>query len=61
MAKKFVEEGAEVLISGRNEQTLEKSASTLHCKYLQLDVNDTDSFDRFINEADKVLGGRIVL
>lgn len=57
MAKKFVEEGAEVLISGRNEQTLEKSASTLHCKYLQLDVNDTDSFDRFINEADKLLGG----
>lgn len=57
MAKKFVEEGAEVLISGRNEQTLEKSASTLHCKHLQLDVNDTDSFDRFIDDADKLLGG----
>lgn len=57
MAKKFVSEGAEVLIAGRNEQTLQQSSSELGCKFLTLDVQDTDSFRSFIDKADEMLGG----
>ena len=57
MAKKFVAEGADVLIAGRNESTLAKSASEIGCKYLKLDVQDVDSFKAFMDEADKLLGG----
>ena len=57
MAKKFIAEGAEVLIAGRNETTLKASAEKLGCKYLQLDVQNTDSFKSFMYEAYKILGG----
>lgn len=57
MSKRFVEEGAEVLIAGRNEETLKKSADAIGCKYLMLDVQETDTFDSFINRADTLLGG----
>ena len=57
MAKKFVSEGAKVLIAGRNEETLKRSACELKCDYLVLDVQDVASFDTFITEADKRLGG----
>ena len=57
MAKRFVEEGAEVLISGRNRETLSKSASELGCKYLQLDIQDTSAYDTFLERADGILGG----
>lgn len=57
MAKKFVAEGAEVLIAGRNEKTLQKSAAELNCKYLTLDVQDTSSFKGFIEKAAEMLGG----
>lgn len=56
MAKKFISEGAVVLIAGRNEETLKKSASQLNCKYLTLDVQNTSSFDKFISDACKLLG-----
>lgn len=57
MAKKFISEGATVLIAGRNEETLKRSAGELKCEYLVLDVQDVASFDTFITEADKKLGG----
>lgn len=57
MAQKFKAEGAEVLIAGRNEDTLHKSANEINCKYLPLDVTNVSSFDGFINEADHLLGG----
>lgn len=57
MAAKFVSEGALVLISGRNEKTLKEKAGNIGCKYLTLDVQDTDSFDKFIHDADRILGG----
>lgn len=57
MAKKFISEGASVLIAGRNEQTLQKTANELKCKYLQLDVQNTDSFSSFIERANDMLGG----
>lgn len=57
MAKKFVAEGAMVLIAGRKEEILKSSAEEIGCKYLRLDVQDIASFDRFIEEADQMLGG----
>lgn len=57
MAKKFKAEGAEVLIAGRNESTLKTSANEIGCKYLTLDVQNTDSFKTFINEASNKLNG----
>ena len=57
MARKFVSEGASVLIAGRNEDTLKASAAEIGCQYLKLDVQDTSSFNDFVNRADKMLGG----
>ncbi len=57
MAKKFKEEGAQVLIAGRDVKTLRESAERIGCKFLQLDVQDTGAFASFMDEADKMLGG----
>lgn len=57
MAKKFKSEGAEVLIAGRSEKTLKASAEELGCKYLTLDVSQTESLKEFIQHADALLGG----
>ena len=57
MAKRFIEEGAKVLIAGRNEETLKKSADEIGCKYLALDVTKAETCKDFINNADKLLGG----
>lgn len=57
MAKKFKAEGAEVLIAGRNEEILKRSASELGCKYLYLDVQDVSSFQRFLEQSDEMLEG----
>lgn len=61
MAKKFVAEGAEVLIAGRNEKTLKASAEKIGCKYLTLDVSDPTNFYSFIENSAKLLGGLNVL
>ena len=61
MAEKFVKEGAEVLISGRNEDVLKQTAERLNCKYLTLDISNPDNFSRFISDADKMLDGFNVL
>lgn len=57
MAKKFVEEGAEVLITGRNEETLRNSAEQIKCKYLVLDAQCIDSYSSFIQKSDDLLRG----
>lgn len=61
MAKKFVAEGAEVLIAGRNEKVLKESAKALGCQYLQLDVSNPSGFDAFMNRTEELLGGVNVL
>ena len=55
MAKKFVSEGAEVLIAGRNEETLKKASSEIKCKYVVLDVMDVDSFDEFLDTCEMLM------
>lgn len=57
MATKFVSEGASVLITGRHIDVLQKTAEQIGCKYLQLDMQDTQSFDDFIVQANQLLGG----
>ena len=57
IAKKFVFEGATVLLAGRNADTLRKTSQELGCKYLQLDVSNINELQSFISEADKILGG----
>lgn len=61
MAKKFKENGAEVLIAGRNENSLRETAQKLDCKYLVLDSLKTDEFEDFVQKADDMLGGANVL
>ena len=61
MAKKFVLEGAEVLITGRDEESLKKSASEIGCKYIPYDVSDFEHMDDFILQADNLIGGANVL
>ncbi len=57
MAKKFIQEGAYVLIAGRNEYTLEKTANEIGCKYLKLDVANSNDLISFIEKADEMLDG----
>lgn len=57
MARKFISEGAEVLISGRKLETLEKTAAEIGCRYLQLDMQNVAEFPDFIRQAANRLGG----
>ena len=57
MAKKFIGEGASVLISGRDKDSLKKASEELRCNYSLLDVTDVCSFHKFLNEANQLLGG----
>lgn len=61
IAQKFVDEGAEVLITGRNEDTLKKAACTLGCRYMVYDVLDFTLTTQFISKADVMMGGVDVL
>lgn len=61
MAEKFVAEGANVLISGRTEDTLKSVSEELGCKYLVFDVCDVSSTGMFIEQANELLGGIDVL
>ena len=57
MAEKFVNEGADVLIAGRNETTIKDTAERIGCKYLTLDICKVELFPKFINRANELLGG----
>lgn len=61
MAKRFIAEGALVLITGRDEKRLKQVSEELHCKYIAFDVCQISHCNDFINEADKLLGGIDVL
>ena len=57
MAKKFVEEGANVMITGRKEEVLKKAAEELNCLYWCMDVADTETVCEQFNEIDERIGG----
>lgn len=62
MADKFIHEGAEVVISGRNAERLNSAAEKLgknRCKTLVADVCDVAHSNDFLEKSKKLLGGRI--
>ena len=61
MAKKFKEEGASVLICGRDEQKLKDTAGKIGCMYMPIDIKNCDYFSEFIQKADEKLGGINIL
>ena len=62
MAKKFVSEGAKVVISGRNESKLKKAVESLgtdKCQYIVADVCDVNHSADFLEQVKQKLGGCI--
>lgn len=57
IAKRFIAEGADVLIIGRNEEALQKAAVELGCKYLAFDITDIAHLPNLINLTAEALGG----
>lgn len=56
MAKRFVAEGAKVLIAARSKEKLEHIAAQLGCEALVLDLTQVETFDEFVDQAQKKLG-----
>lgn len=56
MAKRLTDEGANVLISGRKQETLEKAAKEIGCQYLTLDVQKPETFKQFFIDAENKIG-----
>lgn len=62
MAEKFIAEGAEVVISGRNVEKLNIAADKLgknNCKTIIADVCDVSHSENFLKEAKELLDGQI--
>jgi 3-oxoacyl-[acyl-carrier protein] reductase len=62
MAKKFLSEGAEVVITGRNLEKLKQAEASINnsnLHILQWDVVDTKEIDNKLQNAIKFLGGEI--
>ena len=57
MARKFVAEGAEVLITGRDAAKAEKIAEDAGCRFMALDLMNSGGFADFIDKASQLLGG----
>lgn len=58
-AKKCVSEGANVIITGRDEIKLKKAATELNCKFLMLDSSDFASIDSVFWDAEKMFNGKV--
>lgn len=61
MALKFIDEGAEVVITGRDESLLKNLAESSGCKYIVGDIMDVKFLRSLINRAADSLGGLNVL
>ncbi len=61
MAKRFKEEGASVLITGRDEEKLKNAAADIGCNFILFDVQNTDEILFFLNKAHDILGGIDIL
>lgn len=61
MAKKFINEGANVIISGRDESTLQKACQELgkNSQYVIYDVTDIKKTTEFLNMCKEKFGGNI--
>lgn len=56
MAKRCLEEGANVIITGRNIETLKKTAKKLgeKCYFIQFDISDISKDEEFLNECESI-------
>lgn len=60
IAKRCVEEGASVLITGRNSDTLTNAASQLgHCHFLAFDVTNIADAPTFFDKCEQLMEGKI--
>lgn len=59
IARKSVQEGAKVLITGRNEDNLKKTSEELNCQYIVFDVTDFAGYSVFMDKALQMMGDRI--
>ena len=57
ISKRFIEQGAEIVIVGRNRQSLEDVSKELKCAFIQYDLTDINNFEQLINQAVEKLGG----
>ena len=59
IARKCQDCGAEIVIIGRNEETLQKASSQLgNCKYIRYDITDFGNLQGLIDQLDFLLGGQ---
>lgn len=61
MAKKFIAEGAEVIITGRNEEKTKAAAAEVGCQYIIADLQNVDCLETLIGDSVKKLNGLNVL
>lgn len=62
IAKKFVECGADVLITGRNSEKLAAAVNEIgkeHCFSMSWDIFRTDEIEKRLDECESLLGGEI--
>lgn len=61
IARRCILDGANVLITGRNEAALASAAKMLgdRCQYLVFDVTDVDGMTALLRQAQEALGGKI--
>lgn len=61
MAKKFASEGANVIISGRNEEKLKKAVEEIgaNAQYAQFDVTDVNNDRTFLEKCKTMFNGAI--
>lgn len=57
IAKRFVAEGAEVIIIGRDVIALQQAAEQIGCQWMQFDLMNVGQFAQLVAEAAECLGG----
>lgn len=57
IAQRFQQEGALVVIAGRNKESLETAAKEIGCQWIQFDINQISSLPNLVEQAAEMLGG----
>lgn len=57
IAQRFQQEGAQVVIVGRNKESLEKAAKEIGCEWIQFDINQISALPQLIKMVAEMLGG----
>ena len=57
LSKKFVAEGADIVITGRDVKSLRTVSESLKCKYICADLQEIESLENIVLEANDILKG----